>query len=576
MAKKDLNERCPLQGECERRCKYKFNELECEYYANNGVGEDRTIPDQEEKRSEIERRRYEESYEADLAEIEDDPAEGEEKPDTGGLVYIPIRELFQHPDNPRKDLGDLTELADSIKANGILQNLTVVPNMVIGGISDDGWQRGYKVIIGHRRLAAAKLAGLTELPCIIREMTVQEQVKTMLMENIQRSDLTVYEQAQGFQLMLDMGETVESIAKESGFSQTTVRRRVKLLDLDAEKFRKSEARGATLQDYMELDKIDDHELKNKALDAIGTANFRNELKSAIEADKLKKRMAAWRADLETFATEIEKRDYIGEEYVSMDYVRNYGRWSGDVTVERPGDTDTISYYFRVSDSQIDLYRDHQEHEETEEDRVRKAVRAEAERKAAELTEITERHFTLRSEFICEFGRAKKHLSEICRYAANMLVGDGGWGRNEINAELLGTLLDLDIDDHTDYIDLKAMVAVAAKGNPEYALLACAYASEDDEGNKYFSRQWNPAKQVYDMVYAPNDGLDSLYDFLISLGYEMSDEEKAMQNGSHELLQNNEKVKDDPCALCKSAHPTCDKCCQTCEEHCNAWQDCRRA
>ena len=81
---------------------------------------------------------------------------------TGGLAYIPVSKLYPHPDNPRKDLGDLTELAESIKANGVLQNLTVVPNMVVGEISGDVWQRGYKVIIGHRRLAAAKLAGLKE------------------------------------------------------------------------------------------------------------------------------------------------------------------------------------------------------------------------------------------------------------------------------------------------------------------------------------------------------------------------------------------------------------------------------
>ncbi len=443
------------------------------------------------------------------------------------LRYIEITKIHPHPDNPRKNVGDVTELAESIKANGILQNLTLVP-----------FGNDYRVIIGHRRLAGAKLAGLTEVPCVVREMTPQEQVKTMLMENIQRSDLTVYEQAQGFQMMLDMGETVESIAKDSGFSQTTVRRRVKLLDLDAEKFRKSEARGGTLQDYIELDKIDDPELKNKALDAIGTANFRNELKSAIDADKMKKRMAAWRADLEAFATEIEKRDYIGEDHVPMDYVRNYGRWSGDVSVAYPEDLDTVRYYFRVSSDQIDVYKDHQEIEETEEDRLRKKAREEQERREAELNEITERHFALRSEFVSEFGRAKKFLSEICRYASNMLVGDGGWGRDEINAELLGVLLDLDIDDH-DYGDLKAMVAVAAKDNPEYVLLACAYASEDYEDNRYFKRVWNSKKCAYDFEHDPNDGLDSLYDFLISLGYEMSDEEKAMQNGSHELLDTTE-------------------------------------
>ena len=163
------------------------------------------------------------------------------------MIYLPVNRLHPHPSNPRKNLGDLTELADSIKANGVLQNLTVVVDDPTSTISD------FTVIIGHRRLAAAKKAGISEVPCVVAEMTPQEQVKTMLMENIQRSDLTVYEQAQGFQLMLDMGETVESIAKDSGFSQSTIRRRVKLLELDPDKFRKSEARGATLQDYLELE-----------------------------------------------------------------------------------------------------------------------------------------------------------------------------------------------------------------------------------------------------------------------------------------------------------------------------------
>lgn len=571
MAKKDLNDRCPLQGECERKCEYKFSELECDYYANNGVGEDRTIPDQEEKRREIERRRDEEQYETDLAEIEDD--EGSEQ--KGTMVYIPIKDLYPHPDNPRKDVGDVTELSESIKVNGILQNLTVVPNMVTGEITGDSWQRGYKVIIGHRRLAAAKLAGLTELPCIIREMTVQEQVKTMLMENIQRTDLTVYEQAQGFQLMLDMGETVESIAKDSGFSQSTVRRRVKLLDLDAEKFRKSEARGATLQDYMELDKIDDPELKNKALDAIGTANFRNELKSAIEEDKLKKRMAVWRTGLEAFATEIEKRDYIGEDHVPMDYVRNFTRWSGDDAVERPEDADTVRYYFRDSGNQLDLYKDHQEREESEEEIRARELRAELDRREAELEEITERHFSLRLEFVSELGSVKKHMSEICRYASGALIGDGGWGRDEIDTDILGELLDLEIGDGTEYEDLKAMVAAVAKDKPEYVLLVCAYASEDHERNRYYERNWNSSTRAYEINYAPNDGLDSLYDFLTSLGYEMSDEEKAMQTGSYELFAPVNVGVEDPCRLCKSAHPGCDKCCQTCVDHCNAWQSCRK-
>ena len=87
------------------------------------------------------------------------------------LQMIAVDKLHPHPQNPRKVIGDVTELAESIKANGILQNLTVVPN-------NDNWddKSDFTVVIGHRRLAAAKQAGLTELPCAVVEMTEKEQL----------------------------------------------------------------------------------------------------------------------------------------------------------------------------------------------------------------------------------------------------------------------------------------------------------------------------------------------------------------------------------------------------------------
>lgn len=90
------------------------------------------------------------------------------------LQNISIEKLCPHPDNPRKDLGDITELAESIKAQGILQNLTVVP--YIGEVTGMPIEGLYRVVIGHRRLAAAKLAGLKEVPCAITDMTPQEQI----------------------------------------------------------------------------------------------------------------------------------------------------------------------------------------------------------------------------------------------------------------------------------------------------------------------------------------------------------------------------------------------------------------
>ena len=181
--KKSINDRCPLQVECERkRCDFIHTELECPYYSAN-ARKDYYIDDQEEIRNRRDRERMDEALLASLGDDDDDTADG-------GLVYIPIEQLYPHPDNPRKDLGDLTELADSIKANGVLQNLTVVPRTVTGEITGETWQKGYTVVIGHRRLAASKLAGLKELPCVITDMDLRSQVQTMLMENIQRADLT--------------------------------------------------------------------------------------------------------------------------------------------------------------------------------------------------------------------------------------------------------------------------------------------------------------------------------------------------------------------------------------------------
>ena len=191
------------------------------------------------------------------------------------IKLIDINKIGPHPNNPRKELGDLTELVESIKAQGILQNLTVIPGRKI---SDEEWrvlcekykenpteelrvqlnnridETGYTVIIGHRRLAAAKLAGLTEVPCVISDMDEKTQVATMLLENMQRSDLTILEQAEGFQMMIDFGDTITEISEKTGFSKTTIHRRVKLLELDRNKVQKSINRGATLQDFLEIEK----------------------------------------------------------------------------------------------------------------------------------------------------------------------------------------------------------------------------------------------------------------------------------------------------------------------------------
>lgn len=168
------------------------------------------------------------------------------------IKQLSINLIDPHPENPRKNLGNLTELAESIKANGIMQNLTVVPK-------DDG---RYLAVIGHRRLAAAKLAGLETAPCAVVDMDRKTQLSTMLLENMQRSELSYIEQADGFQLMLDLGETVESISEMSGFSKDTVKHRLEIAKLDKDNILNSDL---TLEDFTYLEKISDVNIRNKLI-----------------------------------------------------------------------------------------------------------------------------------------------------------------------------------------------------------------------------------------------------------------------------------------------------------------------
>ena len=346
------------------------------------------------------------------------------------LKYIKIENLHPHHDNPRKELGDLTELADSIKANGVLQNLTVVPcerEMTADEYKEacevyrknpsENTQRtvnqhkiadGYTVLIGHRRLAAAKLAGLSELPCVVVSMDHSEQIRTMLVENMQRADLTVYEQAQGFQMMLDLGDSVDTIAKKSGFSQSTVRRRVKLLELDQEKFAASVSRGATMADYMELDKIKDTCLKNQVLDAIGTNNFRSQLQQAIYTEKSREYVAKCVEILNTFATKLEKID--GHD---VSYVRTYGQYNGKELPAVPENAGSVKYFYCIGShtSDVTLYCERGAEKKNsvndEEERIKKFW---DDRKIL-LTNASELAYNLRYDFVKQLSESEAKQSK---------------------------------------------------------------------------------------------------------------------------------------------------------------------
>lgn len=203
------------------------------------------------------------------------------------MVTIPTEKIHPHPQNPRKSIKNVDELADSLKKNGIMQNLTVVPKEDAKG--------EYLVLIGHRRLEACKKAGITEVPCrIIKGLTLEEQVGRMLEENMQRDDLEIWEQAQGFQMMLDLGSTEEELVEKTGFSKQTIRHRLNLAKLDGEELKsKDESIQLTLKELYELEKVKNIDDRNEILKKAQRAgDIRSLVASYLEDKELEKKAGA--------------------------------------------------------------------------------------------------------------------------------------------------------------------------------------------------------------------------------------------------------------------------------------------
>lgn len=143
--------------------------------------------------------------------------------------HIHVSRIEPHPGNIRGDLGDLAELADSIRAHGVLQPLIVTPHPEIPG--------RYQLLAGHRRLAAAKLARADRLPCMVRGDPGKGDapaIEVMLVENCQRAALGPAEKAEAMgRLRDDHGYTAADISRRTGLTSSAVSYYLSLLELDA-------------------------------------------------------------------------------------------------------------------------------------------------------------------------------------------------------------------------------------------------------------------------------------------------------------------------------------------------------
>jgi ParB family chromosome partitioning protein len=142
---------------------------------------------------------------------------------------IPVRAITPNPDQPRMAMGDLSELVQSINDKGVLE-----PILVRGLAQDEAAPRGveFLIISGERRFQAARRVGLAEIPAIIMDVNQDEALEIALVENLQRKDLTPFEEADGYRALREIhGYTHDQVAQAVGKSRTLVTEALGLLKL---------------------------------------------------------------------------------------------------------------------------------------------------------------------------------------------------------------------------------------------------------------------------------------------------------------------------------------------------------
>lgn len=448
------------------------------------------------------------------------------------ITMIPVGLLEHHPENPRKDLGDLTELTASIKKNGIMQNLTVVPDM------DNS---KYLVVIGNRRLEAAKAAGLIQLPCVVKDLDHKEQISTMLEENMQRADLTVYEQAQGFQMMMDLGYSAADIAEKTGFGETTVRRRIKMAEMDTKLLKKAcegtEAeRQITLLDFDRLAQVDDIKKRNELLEAIGDSNFEWRINRTLKVQKAAKMKDAAHKEIK----EAKIKKLPANERYSGKYRQLYNlnceldKWDGkkpfipkNADGELFYDEDDTDIIFFVKEKKQPAKPEKKSPEQIEKEKQIDLAWKTVER-------VAEASAELRARFVEGLTVGPKNCMRMMQWA--MIAAFGAMLSYDTPSLALVKRFDMqqmNIPERIEKMSQK-LLKMPQKQWPNLILLMFQGEKEPKAlsftcGGRYDFPQYD--KKVR---------LELCYSWLTEFGYQMSDEEIQMMAGTHEVYKKGEK------------------------------------
>lgn len=454
------------------------------------------------------------------------------------MQEIEISKLRIHPKNMRTTYEGIEELTESIKSNGILQNLTVVPDPI-----EEGY---YLVVIGNRRLTAARKAGLKTAPCVVVDLPEKEQLAMMLSENMQRKDMDIIDECKGVQMTLEMGFDVDALAKKTGLSKKTIIRRKNIADMELN-YSEVRHRQITIGDLEQLQRVKNADIRQVILGKIGTDDFGLEIAKYEQKEKFREWKNKMLTTLRGVAEEVTKGlNY--REYTTIDYfnMNSEKKWE-NVDIK-----EDYKYfcYFAEENKMMYLYgvapknEEPEEEEETEEEveegteeqeekqdtkswreEAEERRRKEKEREAKE-KEMGELFFRMRMEFIVNHS-AQKFLSQrralywltVC--SANYELSDSL--DEAFYAELIG---DEEPDSYS--IEPEEIAERIMKETHEAIPYIYAILELTDEFHK-LPINWNG-------IFQEKHRFHTLYQFMKDIGYTISSEEQKVLEGRHEIFK----------------------------------------
>lgn len=266
----------------------------------------------------------------------------ENSSDNEGAVTLNLNDIEPNRDQPRKDFDEtaLSELADSIAQHGLIQPIVVKPNL-------DG---RYSIIAGERRWRASRMAGLTEVPVVIKEADEQTLMEIALIENLQREDLNAVEEALGYRSLIDTyGLTQEEVAKKMGKSRSAVTNALRLLALNDNELEALRRGSISAGHARALLSCDDEATRAKMLIAAADgASVRELEKTAADAKKAKSAAKTAPQKKPTFYSEVELS--LKNEMRRKVHINPSGNGKGTLTIEFFSDDELAEFAKRLAEN----------------------------------------------------------------------------------------------------------------------------------------------------------------------------------------------------------------------------------